>query len=84
MWADPEWTGKTRMITGEAARLGFDPERLGRIGDWMDGYVAARKFPGSSLLIARHGEEAYFTPQAAAISRATPGSSAIRWRDFIR
>ncbi|MCW8842191.1 MAG: beta-lactamase family protein [Rhodobacteraceae bacterium] len=48
------------MITGEAARLGFDPERLGRIGDWMDGYVAARKFPGSSLLIARHGEEAYF------------------------
>jgi len=50
----------TRMNRGDAAKLGFDPQRLDRIGAWMDSYVAARKYPGSSILVARHGEEAYF------------------------
>lgn len=36
--------------------LGFDKIRLSRIQNWMDRYVAERKFPGSSLLIARNGE----------------------------
>ncbi len=53
-------TGKTHMHRGSAAKLGFDPERLGRIGDWMESYVAERKFPGSSMLISRHGEEVFF------------------------
>ena len=49
-----------RMDKGDARRLGFDPERLDRIGAWMETYVAERKYPGSSMLIARHGKEAYF------------------------
>lgn len=39
---------------------GFDPARLARISDWMDGYVEDRKYPGSSVLIARGGDEVYF------------------------
>ena len=39
---------------------GFDKERLERIADWMERYVSERKFPGSTVLIKRHGEEVYF------------------------
>ncbi|MGR1582796.1 serine hydrolase domain-containing protein [Thalassobius sp. S69A] len=37
----------------------IDSARLARIGDWMDRYVAARKYPGCSVLIARGGQEMY-------------------------
>ena len=40
-------------------RLGFDPARLKRIDTWMQRYVDERKFPGSSVLVARHGEIAH-------------------------
>ncbi len=40
--------------------VGFSSERLGRIGDWMAGYVNAGKLPFAMTLIARHGEIAYF------------------------
>lgn len=39
---------------------GFDPARLGRIATWMDRYVEQRKYPGSTVLIARGGNEVYF------------------------
>mgnify|MGYP000020560335 CR=1 FL=1 len=39
---------------------GFDSARLDRIATWMDGYVRDRKYPGSSVLIARKGQEVYF------------------------
>lgn len=39
---------------------GFDPARLAAIARWMEGYVAAGKYPGASLLIARGGAEAFF------------------------
>lgn len=42
------------------SNLKFDPARLQRIADWMDGYVTERKFAGSSVLINRDGQEAYF------------------------
>lgn len=38
----------------------FDPDRLGRIRDWMQRYVDARKYAGSSLLIHQDGAEAFF------------------------
>ncbi|MDG1235663.1 MAG: serine hydrolase, partial [Amylibacter sp.] len=38
----------------------FDPTRLLRINDWMNRYVDERKFAGSSILINRGGDEAYF------------------------
>lgn len=39
---------------------GFDTDRLDRIATWMQRYVDERKFPGSSVLIHRGGQEAYF------------------------
>lgn len=41
-------------------RLGFDPARLEILANWMQSYVEARRFPGSSVLIARGGEEVFF------------------------
>lgn len=38
---------------------GFDPIRLGRINKWMQRYVDERKYPGSSVLIARGGDEVH-------------------------
>ncbi|MEP1208955.1 MAG: serine hydrolase domain-containing protein [Rhizobiaceae bacterium] len=44
-----------------AAKLGFDPTRLKRIDDWMQRDVELRRrYTGSSVLIARHGEIAHF------------------------
>ena len=39
--------------------LGFDAARLGRIRDWMAGYVASGRFPFACTVIARHGEIAF-------------------------
>ena len=34
------------MMTGNAERLGFDQQRLGRIDEWMDRNVEAGRFTG--------------------------------------
>ena len=47
------------MQKGNTADMGFDPARLNRIADWMHSYVDTRKFAGSSVLIARDGQEVY-------------------------
>ncbi|MDQ2093685.1 serine hydrolase domain-containing protein [Rhodalgimonas zhirmunskyi] len=39
---------------------GMDAARLARIADWMASYRERQRYPGTSLLIRRHGEEAYF------------------------
>ncbi|TMV08562.1 beta-lactamase family protein [Ruegeria sediminis] len=39
---------------------GFDRTRLNRIGVWMQRYVDERKYPGSSVLVTRGGDEVYF------------------------
>ena len=48
------------MQTARPEDHGFDPIRLNRVSAWMDRYVAERKFPGSSVLISRGGDEVYF------------------------
>ena len=48
------------MQTARPEDRGFDPMRLNRVSAWMDRYVAERKFPGSSVLISRGGDEVYF------------------------
>lgn len=40
--------------------LQFDAVRFDRIAGWMNRYVDERKFAGSSVLIRRGGQEAYF------------------------
>ena len=39
---------------------GFDTARLDRIHTWMQTYVDEQKYPGSSVLISRGGDEVYF------------------------
>lgn len=48
------------MNSIDPAKRGFDASRLNRIDTWMQRYVEERKFPGSSVLIARGGDEVYF------------------------
>lgn len=38
----------------------FDTSRLGRIADWQNSYVEARKYPGSSVLVRQGDKEVYF------------------------
>lgn len=47
------------MERADPTTSGFDPERLDRIGTWMQSYVDRRRFPGASVLIARDGHEIY-------------------------
>jgi len=44
----------------DPARLGFDTARLARLKPWMQRYADAGRWPGGAVLIARHGELAYF------------------------
>ena len=44
----------------QPVRLGFDEERLARIKQWMDLYTDTGRWPGGAVLIARHGELAYY------------------------
>ena len=48
------------MKTAKPEARGFDPDRLERIGAWMDRYVDEKKFAGCSVLVARGGAEVYF------------------------
>ena len=42
------------------AETGFDPDRLARVAKWQRSYVDGRKYPGSSVLLLRHGKEVLF------------------------
>lgn len=48
------------MDLADPHALGLSPDRLNRIAPWMQSYVDRRRYPGASILIARHGREAYF------------------------
>lgn len=42
------------------AGLGFDKGRLVRLKQWMQRYVDTGRWPGGAVLVARHGELAFF------------------------
>lgn len=44
----------------DPADLGFDKSRLARLKGWMHRYADTGRWPGGSVLVARHGELAYF------------------------
>jgi len=48
----------------EVASLGFEPDRLARIGGWMDGYVKAARLPYAMTAVLRGGEIAYLDARA--------------------
>jgi CubicO group peptidase (beta-lactamase class C family) len=49
----------TGLTVGDPARLGFCPDRLGRIAGWMDRYVEGGRLPGMLTLVMRGGEIAW-------------------------
>lgn len=44
----------------DPAVLGFDRKRLGRLKQWMQGYTDSGRWPGGAVLVARHGQLAYY------------------------
>ena len=44
----------------DPSRLGFDKARLARLKLWMQRYCDTGRWPGGAVLVARHGELAYF------------------------
>lgn len=44
----------------DPAHLGFDKGRLARLKQWMQRYVDTGRWPGGAVLVARHGELAFF------------------------
>jgi len=47
------------MTASNPSQNGFDTARLNRINTWMQRYVDERKYPGSSVLVYRGGQEIY-------------------------
>ena len=48
-------------MSNDAAKLGFNPQRLQRIDDWMHRCIDIGRYTGSSVLIARQGEIAHLS-----------------------
>ncbi len=44
----------------DPAALGFDKTRLARLKPWMQRYTDTGRWPGGAVLVARHGQLAYF------------------------
>ena len=47
-------------VAGDAARLGFDPARLGRLDALMQQGVDEERIPGAIMYVARDGQPAHF------------------------
>ncbi len=44
----------------DPARIGFDAARLARLKPWMQRFCDSGRWPGGAVLVARHGELAYY------------------------
>lgn len=61
------------MQLADAAALGFEPDRLDRIGVFLDQtYVAPGRLPGYDVLVARDGEAVYRHTSGKARADGTP------------
>jgi CubicO group peptidase (beta-lactamase class C family) len=56
--AEAAFADSLKRTDAEAA--GLSPERLGRIGRFLNNEIADNKIPGAVMLIERHGKLAYF------------------------
>ena len=63
------------------AALGFSPERLARIDQFIDAEIAAQHKAGAVVLLARHGKVAYFKAYGAA---ELASGRAMRTDDYFR
>lgn len=53
-------------ISANADALGFSPQRLGRLDDWMKSLAQSGHMPGGSLLVMRHGKQVFFNTYGVA------------------
>ena len=60
------------LATARPDEVGLSPQRLGRIGDWLRGEVAAQRIPGAVALVARGGRLAYLE----VVGQRGPGADA--------
>ncbi|MEL0212346.1 MAG: serine hydrolase domain-containing protein [Novosphingobium sp.] len=61
------------MELADAQSLGFEPDRLGRIGAYLDEhYIASGRLPGLDVLVARDGEPVYRHTAGRAREDGTP------------
>lgn len=61
------------MELADAQLLGFEPDRLGRIGAFLDEqYIASGRLPGLDVLVARDGEAVYRHTSGRAREDGTP------------
>lgn len=64
--------------------LGFDKARLARLKRWMQRYADTGRWPGGAVLIARHGELAFFdcagtpTSEPSGLGSATSSPASTR------
>lgn len=64
------------MELSDAQVLGFEPDRLGRIGAFLDDqYIASGRLPGLDVLVARDGEAVYRHTSGRARQDGTPMSA---------
>src|SRR5215211_3767411 len=78
-------TDRAQMVLprAEPAALGLDPDRLERLYATIEAHVAAGRYPGAQLAIARHGKLAAFrTFGEARVGPATPATARTLWLLF--
>lgn len=77
LWAIEARAGD--LPSGDPAQLGFSPERLDRITQLLRDDIGKGTIPGAVLLIARHGEVAYYE----ALGVVNPETKAPMTKDAI-
>ena len=67
------------LPTARPQDVGLSPERLARIGTWIQGEIDAKRIPGAVVLVARNGKVAY----VEALGQQDPASPRPMGRDSI-
>ncbi len=71
------------LPSAEPSALGLDPDRLERLYALVEAHVAAGRYPGAQLAIARHGRLAAFrTFGRARVDPPTPATDRTLWLLF--
>src|SRR4051794_39208563 len=71
------------LPSAEPAALGLDPDRLAQLYATIEAQIAAGRYPGAQIAIARHGKLAAFrTFGQARIDPPTPATDQTLWLLF--
>ncbi|HSW27503.1 MAG TPA: serine hydrolase domain-containing protein, partial [Burkholderiaceae bacterium] len=67
------------LPTSRPQDVGLSPERLARVGTWLQGEIDAKRIPGAVVLVARNGKVAY----VETLGQQDPASPRPMGRDSI-